>query len=308
MQFADSRDILQDHWRRNGPPPPPSRLARTSSVYPIPAQPAERVQSIQPISVQHVPAPQTYTQSTPVQSIQAPAEPAPTRRAPQQSIIIHSAPAQPVPPSTIPLTAPAQPDPPSEISLPVPPVPSMNPLTLPTPQANQPFLTRSAYPPAWQDLIDHSCTYLLHDMVFAHPFPSGADGQTWTREAVSAAFISYSDIYGIVLDKRSCEFAVASMMFPLILRIIVNEHRSNIVTIVSPRPIPLLYANPPLSQALKAARSHRGRFRSTILQAIYDSDIGINAKTPAAVVAERVEILLDRNRFLDAPYIVSIHC
>ena len=39
---------------------------------------------------------------------------------------------------------------------------------------------------------------------------------------------------------------------------------------------------------------------------IYESgDLGITPKTSATVVAERVELMLDNNRFLDGPYIVS---
>lgn len=36
-------------------------------------------------------------------------------------------------------------------------------------------------------------------------------------------------------------------------------------------------------------------------------ELGIGPKVSTLTVAERVEMLLDNNRFLDAPYVVSAH-
>jgi len=203
--------VLQDHWQRNGPPQA-SRLARTPSVYPIPVQPARQVQSNQPISAKRTPSSSTPSQPNPKQSTRAPAEMAPPQQMPTQVTTIHSVPAQPDPPLT------------------VSPVPSA-PLALAPPQVNQ-SLPRSSYPSAWQDLIDHAGTYILHDMLFSHPFPSGVDGQKWAREAVSAVFASYGHTYSIYLDRQSCESLVARILLSLTFQT-VDQHRSNIVNLVS---------------------------------------------------------------------------
>ena len=57
---------------------------------------------------------------------------------------------------------------------------------------------------------------------------------------------------------------------------------------------------------MKAARGHRGKFRDELIKIIFESkELGINSKTSAMVVADRVELLLAHNRFLDGPYTVS---
>ena len=210
FQFLPSHDVLQDHWRRNGPPRS-TQLVRTPSVYPItvPVQAQN--------SAKRTPAPLTPRQPDPVQTTQAPVEKASPQQTSTQLAVSRSA-ARLAPSPTAPLT--------------VPPVPQMTPLALVSPQINNPP-QRSSYPPAWQDLIDHSCTYILHDMLFSHPFPSGVDGQKWAREAVSAAFSSYGQTYhGIFLDKQSCTSLFPHLSISLTLQT-VDEHQSNIVNLVS---------------------------------------------------------------------------
>ena len=102
-------------------------------------------------------------------------------------------------------SAPIQPDPTPEVLPENSPAPLVIALTLPTPEPNQLPLLYSSYPQPWQDLIDYTCTYILHDMLFSHPFPAGTEGQKWVRKAISAAFVSYNRKYDTFLDKRSCK-------------------------------------------------------------------------------------------------------
>ena len=192
-------------------------------MYPIPMQPTERTQDIQPIPTQRVPARQTAMPSVSARPTQAPM---------QRTFRRTATPALPDPPSVALAPVPA-------VLPPVLPVPPATPMVLPSLQLNQ-SAPRSSYPSAWQDLIDHSCLFLLHDMLFSHPFPSGFDGQKWAREAVSSAFFSYSRAFGIDLDKKSCESTVVSTIISLILPT-VDEHRSNIVNLVSALHIFILY-------------------------------------------------------------------
>ena len=96
-------------------------------------------------------------------------------------------------------------------------------------------------------------------------------------------------------------------VFYSLISTIVDLHRANFQTIVSEPFVYIPGTYHILSQAMRAARSHRGRFRSTILKLVYESkESGIGPKTPETIVASRVESLLHRNRFLDAPYVVSL--
>ena len=57
---------------------------------------------------------------------------------------------------------------------------------------------------------------------------------------------------------------------------------------------------------MKGARSHRGRFKTAVLKALYETkEFGITPKTSATSVASRVEALLRHDRFLDATIPVS---
>ena len=57
---------------------------------------------------------------------------------------------------------------------------------------------------------------------------------------------------------------------------------------------------------MRAARNQRGKFRLTVMEMVRKSrELGIGSEVPVTIIAERVEMLLHRNRFLDAPYTVS---
>ena len=70
---------------------------------------------------------------------------------------------------------------------------------------DHPSPLRGWYPAAWQRFIEFSCTHLLHDLLYAHPFPAGPEGQKWAREAASTAFISFNRYKDVLLDKESCK-------------------------------------------------------------------------------------------------------
>ena len=145
-------------------------------------------------------------------------------------------------------------------------------------------------------------------MIFSHPFPAATDGQKWAREALSAAFASYNREYGITLDKKSCKFNFPQQSHPLI-RPTVDEHRSNILGLVSTRPFYLLNTHHTPPQAMRAARNQRGKFRLTVMGMVRKSrELGIGSEVPITIIAERVEMLLHKNSFLDAPYMVSRPC
>ena len=76
---------------------------------------------------------------------------------------------------------------------------------LPPFDMNKPMPQRS-YPPEWRDFTNHRCLYILHDMMFSFPFPTGTDGYTWARKAVSCAAASYRDVYHMELDRQSCVY------------------------------------------------------------------------------------------------------
>lgn len=85
----------------------------------------------------------------------------------------------------------------------------------------------------------------------------------------------------------------------------VNAHRSNIIKIVSELLMFISNADHTHTQALKAARSHRDQFRSLVLEILYATkELGITPKTLETTVADRVELLLFENRFLDGPHTV----
>ncbi|KAF9782581.1 hypothetical protein BJ322DRAFT_1071707 [Thelephora terrestris] len=83
--------------------------------------------------------------------------------------------------------------------------------------------------------------------------------------------------------------AAAFRTFPMISEYSLDvrsfvEHRQNLGTL-----------------AMKGARSHRGRFKTAVLKALYETkEFGITPKTSATSVASRVEALLRHDRFLDA--------
>ena len=57
---------------------------------------------------------------------------------------------------------------------------------------------------------------------------------------------------------------------------------------------------------MKSARSARGRFRDAILDIIYDTEeLGISRNVSLTTIANRVQLLMANNRFLDGPYPVS---
>lgn len=190
FQFLPPQDVLQGHWQRNGLPTP-TRLAPPS---------ARQAQRIQPTPVQRIqPAPVQYVPSAPI-------PPVPTQSTPMRTTTTQQAPVRTTPTKP----APVRPDPIQLYPAPtIPPVvastPPTVPLTLPALGSNE-MPSQSYYPSAWQDLINHASTYILHDMIFSHPFPPAIEGQKWAREALSAAFVSYNRKYDITLDKRSCKF------------------------------------------------------------------------------------------------------
>ena len=56
---------------------------------------------------------------------------------------------------------------------------------------------------------------------------------------------------------------------------------------------------------MKAARSHRGQFRTMVLNILYQTkSLGITPKATQTAVAENVGNLLFQNRFLDAKHVV----
>jgi hypothetical protein len=58
---------------------------------------------------------------------------------------------------------------------------------------------------------------------------------------------------------------------------------------------------------MKGARSHRGRYRTAVLKALYDTkEFGLTQKTPAASIVNRVESLLHDNCYLDVTFPVSL--
>ena len=178
-----------------GPPAPTqSTPARTTTVQPVPA----RTTPVQPAPMRPGPVQPVHKRATSIQ-------PVPIRATPVQPVPIRATPIQPVHEWATPI----RPHPPQEVQPMAAPV---IPLVLPPAQIDQ-HLPRSSYPPAWQDLIDHACIYILHDMIFSHPFPSAAEGQKWAREALSAAFVSYKREYDITLDKKSCKSSHSSSTF-----------------------------------------------------------------------------------------------
>lgn len=108
-------------------------------------------------------------------------------------------------------------------------------LTLAIPDPMLPAWGRKQYPRAWQDFIDHAQTYFLNNMIYAHPFCSGPEFELWARETVATAFLTFppycSSTYK--LCKKSCKsFLPPSKLSSLTSPASVNEHRSNIVSLV----------------------------------------------------------------------------
>ncbi|KAF9784419.1 hypothetical protein BJ322DRAFT_1021176 [Thelephora terrestris] len=181
---------------------------------------------------------------------------------------------QPAPPALVP--PPSQPAPVQQIPV-APIIPAVveepyqepRPLTLPTPNPDDPPLPRSWYPKPWQHLIDHAQGYMLHYMAFFDPFPNGTSSHIRAREDITMAFSTYNMVYDDLLDVTS-----------------FNEHRQNFATL-----------------AMKGARSHRGRYRTAVLKALYDTkEFGLTQKTPAASIVNRVESLLHDNCYLDVAF------
>ena len=106
-------------------------------------------------------------------------------------------------------------------------------VTLPTlvPDDNPP--PQSSYPKPWQDFLNHLQDYILNHIAFIHPFPSGYYLQSSIRENAAMAFSTFRRTYqDYVLSKRSCKFELSlSSLFSLIFAP-VDEHRSNLITLV----------------------------------------------------------------------------
>ena len=87
----------------------------------------------------------------------------------------------------------------------------------------------------------------------------------------------------------------------------VGIHKANISNLVSRCTYSNFCMLTPL-QALKAARGQRGKFRDEIIDIIFFfNNLGIHPKVPAMIIADRIESLSVNNRFLHAPYKVSIN-
>jgi hypothetical protein len=117
-------------------------------------------------------------------------------------------PSNPVPvllPCTQPAVARPRPTPAKKRTAQPPPVEEYpEPVALPPPDLTQPALTQGDYPRVWRSFITHAEFYILRDMAYANPFPSGTE--IMVREAVSTAMKSWNVLFpGEPLCFQSCK-------------------------------------------------------------------------------------------------------
>ena len=216
FQFHPPQDVLQNHWHHNGPPPR-TQLQPPPSTRPAYPPSTQRVQHIQPTIVR--PA-----QPAPVQPVQTPLQ----SLSVSQMVPTPPAPVNPAIPNQIATTPPT--------TTPIPPTVQCTysaPISVP-PLVKGVSFPWNDYPKAWQDLIDLTTSFILYDMIFSHPFIPGFPGQLRNREAIAWAHAMFNyEFTSVPLCPRSCESCYSLTAFFMLISIAVDEHRENIVKLVS---------------------------------------------------------------------------
>ena len=221
-KFRTPQNILHSHWVRNGRPaqtrptvpsnapafPPGAPLVPSSgslvlsSAPPIPTDAPLVLPS--PIASQPVPRIATRPKPTlkPIRPLTPVQEDPPQSPIPQPILDLEPLDVDDIPVTTLPPLDPAQ-RPPGQ----------------------------NGYPPIWRKFMDHAEHHVLRDMVFAHPFPNASE--LWVREAVSTAFTSWPLISHQRLCRQSCKSSNHTITKILTASIPVNEHRVNLINLVS---------------------------------------------------------------------------
>ena len=184
-----------------------------------------------PASAQHVSPHPAPAQLVPVHIVPVPVvwpKPRPTKKLTSSLPLVDKA---PCPASIQPAADPADP----------PELPEDDPEVVPLPPHNltQPPPGQNGYPPCWRKFINHAEYYILHDMVFSHPFPNS--GELWVAKAVLTAFRSWALISQNCLCYRSCKLGLVypPSAMTLLIPISVRKHCQNFITLVCGEPFPV---------------------------------------------------------------------